>query len=99
MKTLIAAALLLTLASPASAGGSDAKWDCGQGITALAGKGEFGFHMGKAYKEDGYPVRGTVKWDLRGHKNRNRNLAERQGMQADQLTSTVLPAFVSDSSC
>jgi hypothetical protein len=65
VKTLIAAALLLALTSPASAGGSAAKWDCGKGIKAIADRGEFSIYMGKPYADDAYPDQGTVKWDLR----------------------------------
>lgn len=62
MKYSIIATLVL-LSSPAFAS-SDAQWDCGNTIMATAGKGQFGFYMGKQY-EGGYPSRGILKWDLR----------------------------------
>ena len=75
MKTLIAASLLLALTTPVHAGPA-ARWDCGNGATASAYKGEFGVWIGHPDedREDfPYSMRGSrhfdLKWDFRGSKD------------------------------
>ena len=65
MKTLIAAALLLALASPACCFPAPPYGTAAREITAIANKGEFTISMGKAYKKKAYPDHGVVKWNFR----------------------------------
>ena len=74
MKTLIAAALLLALTTPAFAFGDHNDWDCGNGINVMEGKGLTVFintptnPNPKSTAETTYPAKGRfdLKWSDKG---------------------------------
>lgn len=76
MKTLIAAAMLLALASPAHAvtdADTAARWDCGN-RTRVTEDGEFGVFVHRPLDDADYANHGVIrldlKWDYRGGKTR-----------------------------
>jgi hypothetical protein len=73
MKTLIAASLLLALASPAYPG-SGAEWDCGKGVTAGANREKLGiwFATGpdrSSPDQTGWQLEGSRHFHLKWSKN------------------------------